>query len=131
MAARRKSWDELSPQYRARLERQGITRERHSEGVSLHSARGHTSKEREYTDARYRRAVRDFAERQALYYYRDKKEVLDQLKSMPRSDVERIIENQRQAENSYQFGGERTPGFWESRDTEYPEWLYYYHGVFS
>lgn len=41
----RKSWDELSPSYRARLERKGITREAHASGTSLQRARGHGNTE--------------------------------------------------------------------------------------
>lgn len=37
----RKGWDQLSAPYRARLERNGITRESHAQGVSLRAARGH------------------------------------------------------------------------------------------
>jgi hypothetical protein len=37
----RKSWDELSPGYRRRLERQGIGRLQHLAGESLRGARGH------------------------------------------------------------------------------------------
>lgn len=37
----RKSWGELSPAYRARLERHGITAEKHAKGASLAAATGH------------------------------------------------------------------------------------------
>lgn len=39
--ARRKSWDELRPDYRERLEKKGITREAHERGDSIKAARGH------------------------------------------------------------------------------------------
>lgn len=41
MAGRRKDWDDLSPDYRARLERQGIDAQSHRE-ANLLGARGHT-----------------------------------------------------------------------------------------
>lgn len=129
--AKRKPWEELSPGYRARLERKGITREEHSRGTALHVARGHTSREREQTDRRYQQLVREFARRQSLYYYRDESEVLETLRGMPRADVEDILARQHQAEEGYQEEGERDTDFWESRDVSYPEWLYYYHGVFA
>lgn len=129
--AKRKSWEQLSPAYRTRLERKGITAEQHSGGSSLHVARGHISKEREYADTRYRRMVREFADRQAAYYYRDADEVLEQLRSMPRADVEDILSRQHKAEYEYEEEAQKSPEFWESRDHDYPEWLYYYHGVFA
>ena len=37
----RKAWGELSPEYRQRLERHGITEASHSAGESIKAARGH------------------------------------------------------------------------------------------
>ena len=37
----RKSWDELTPTYRARLERAGVTAESHAAGKSIQTAVGH------------------------------------------------------------------------------------------
>jgi hypothetical protein len=42
MASRRRSWDSLSPSYRARLSRGGITKARYERGDSLTAARGHS-----------------------------------------------------------------------------------------
>lgn len=39
----RKSWESLSPSYRSRLERSGISAESYSQGVSLKAARGHAT----------------------------------------------------------------------------------------
>jgi hypothetical protein len=39
--ARRKPWSELSPGYRARLEKAGITKSQHARGATLKKARGH------------------------------------------------------------------------------------------
>lgn len=39
--ARRKAWSDLSPAYRKRLERSGITESKHDSGWSLQTARGH------------------------------------------------------------------------------------------
>lgn len=41
MASRRKGWSELSPSYRARLERNGVTESQYTSGASIRSARGH------------------------------------------------------------------------------------------
>jgi len=37
----RKNWDDLTPAYRGRLERRGITRSAYNSGASLQQARGH------------------------------------------------------------------------------------------
>lgn len=39
----RKSWDELSPEYRKRLESKGINKTAHNNGASVKGARGHAS----------------------------------------------------------------------------------------
>lgn len=41
MAGRRKSWESLSPAYRARLSRGGVTKGQYESGASLAKARGH------------------------------------------------------------------------------------------
>lgn len=41
--ARRKSWDELSPEYRKRLARHGLTPAKHAAGESIRAARGHAN----------------------------------------------------------------------------------------
>ena len=41
MAGRRKSWDSLSPAYRQRLSRGGVTKEKYESGANLSAARGH------------------------------------------------------------------------------------------
>lgn len=51
---RRKRWEDLSPRYRRRLERQGITPERHASNAPLYKARGHGSRTRERTARRIR-----------------------------------------------------------------------------
>lgn len=131
---RRKRWEDLTPGYRRRLERRGITPEKHAGGTSLYSARGHAAREeylRHLAEGRYRQRVRDWADKQAELYYRDADETYDYMLTLDPAFVEHIIETQTQAENRYMNQGIRTPEFWESREQGYPEWLYYYHGVFS
>jgi hypothetical protein len=41
MAVQRKPWESLSPRYRERLERKGITPSMHAAGESIRAARGH------------------------------------------------------------------------------------------
>jgi hypothetical protein len=51
MAGRRTSWGDLSPEYRARLERKGITAQSHGSGASIKSARGHDKSPEHMRDA--------------------------------------------------------------------------------
>lgn len=46
-SSRRKGWDSLSPTYRKRLQRGGITKTSYGKGASLHKARGKKSAEHE------------------------------------------------------------------------------------
>jgi hypothetical protein len=69
---RRGRWNDLDPDYRRRLERQGISRRDYESGVSLAGARGHGSRERERTDRAYRSRARKL---QGLY---GPKDILDQ-----------------------------------------------------
>jgi hypothetical protein len=43
MAGRRKSWESLTPKYRARLSRGGVTKSKYESGASLAKARGHAA----------------------------------------------------------------------------------------
>lgn len=43
MAVRRRSWESLSPAYKARLSRHGITRQAYEGGSNLSAARGHAA----------------------------------------------------------------------------------------
>lgn len=50
--AGRRSWDSLSPAYRARLSRGGVTRSKYESGASLARARGHGATPEHPRDAR-------------------------------------------------------------------------------
>jgi len=56
----RKGWESLSPTYRQRLERGGITRKSYESGTALHAARGKKSAQHESQRDRFRRLVNKF-----------------------------------------------------------------------
>jgi hypothetical protein len=58
----KKSWSELSPAYRARLERSGITPAMHSRGEGIQKARGHAKDAiiTEFRRNKGKRYVKDF-----------------------------------------------------------------------
>lgn len=130
---KRKTWDELSAPYRRRLEKAGITREKHATGEKLHKARGHISAQKESSDKAYRRNRARFVAKLVDIYGRDEDEVEGALEDHTRAEIEELIERQTRAEQAYDAGrrGEAT-GIWEARTTGvFDEFTYYYHGVFS
>lgn len=54
MTSKRKGWDDISPAYKQRLTRNGITKDAYSKGQSLSSARGHRDTPE---SAKYRKAA--------------------------------------------------------------------------
>lgn len=133
MSSQRKTWEQLSDPYRRRLERAGITPERHATGEKLHHARGHISAQKESADKAYRRDRARFVAKLVDIYGRDEDEVLEALEDRSRAEIEEMIERQTRAERAYDQGrkGEAT-GIWEARTQGlFDEWIYYYHGVFS
>lgn len=128
----RKRWDQLSPDYRARLERKGITAETHAAGASLYAARGQTSAVVEQDRARYRRSKERFIDRLVVYYGRDEEEIREFLDGLSRSEVENVMARQREMERLYNAGfRDEATALYANRNRNYPDWIDYYHGVFA
>ena len=58
-SGRRKGWDQLSPTYRKRLERSGITKTTYNRGADLHKARGKKSSAYENKQRRFWRLAKN------------------------------------------------------------------------
>lgn len=130
--ARRKPWDELSPDYRRRLERHGITAEKHSSGARIEKARGKKSRtyEREYS--KERRTIQRFIDRMQDYYGRDEEDIREVIADYGLLRVSQAADLQRQMQELYEDGYiEAARRLWETRDIDLPEWMHYYHGGFS
>lgn len=121
---RRKTWDALAPSTRARYTRAGINEERHNRGDTP-------------------RTVQKWIEtQQALYGWEDLgdgeysmtvngQEHEDSLPEQ-RGELLDLIRDQERAQAAYARGDFDTAReIWENRDPDLPEWMYYYHGVFS
>lgn len=64
--SKRKGWDELSDDYRKRLQRKGITKGQYESGVSIKGARGHSNTPERPADAytpQGRKQYKDYLER--------------------------------------------------------------------
>lgn len=132
MASRRKSWDQLSPTYRERLQRQGITPEQHAEGVSLAGARGQGSSQKENERRRQQRKIRKWSKLYSRFYYRDEDEIREELEEYDREQVVEAIDLQLLMQELYDRGEiSKAHALWEMRDTDMPEWMYFYHGAFA
>lgn len=128
--ARRKGWDSLSDSYRKRLTRSGITKAEYESGVDLSRARGHGSREKE----RFFEQTARFARRFAREYGRP--ELTSSIReNVRRMGITRGREYMRQAKEAtklYERGYiSEAQSFWLMRDRNQPEYMYFYHGIFS
>jgi hypothetical protein len=127
-------WEDLSPNYRKRLQRQGISQSDYESGASLAKARGHRTTEEENKRRRQLRKLRKFAKKQEDWYYRDADEVYEELKGKDLDLILSQIENQEEAERLWLQGDLLPARFqWLMRDPtdELPDWMHYYHAFFS
>lgn len=132
----RKPWEQLTPGYRARLERQGITKQSHAKGAALP----------ESAAKKARRAAQRQAKEQAEKerHIRQWREDVIRLYHIPRKQVSKIqlrltvdemyaaivySERMRQLYESARFSQARE--MWEQRDRSLPDWMFWYHGYFS
>ena len=131
--ARRKSWDELSPEYRARLERKGVNRAKHASGsTNLAKARGHKSVVHERKQSREYRQVNSWIGDYARMYGRDEDDVREALAEFPKSQVAAGIAHQKKMQELYHDGRfKQARALWNKRDRSLPDWMNYYHGYFS
>jgi hypothetical protein len=110
---RRKAWQDLAPVTQKKYRRYGIDATRHNRG---------------YTP----RLWTGWVERQEQYYGRSPEEVAEELEGYDRGEVLDVIREQERAESLYANGDTAAAQHvWENRNHNVPEWMYYYHGVFS
>jgi hypothetical protein len=128
----RRTWEQLSPAYQARLRKQGIGPEEHASGVPLHKARGKQSPQAEAEQRKWYRHINKFANRFARYYGVDADDVKDAVKELGKPEAQRALALQERMEELYHEGRqEEARQLWESRDRSLPDWMFFYHGAFS
>lgn len=126
VARARKPWGELSPGYRRKLTRAGITPQAHAQGASLRAVRKY--KPEEAVRKRSYRSVRQWAVHMEQTYYLDADSILGFLEDEDVVKVAAEIRKQQDAENAYLEGElDGAHDAWEERDIDYPDWMYYYH----
>lgn len=128
----RKGWDQLSDGYRRRLERGGIARSDYEGGASLDKARGKENERQLNED------LKEWKDKQRVFYGRKTREINAAVKGMPKEDLRHMLKVQSEAEQLYdprvpQKDRPKTDAHkvWKRRGKTYPEWMYYYHGIYS
>jgi hypothetical protein len=132
----RKRWEDLSPDYRKRLERNGITEAKHASGAGLAKARGKKSANYERHQSRLRKFAKIYADTYHGFapaeHAKSRQEVLQVLRAMPQKQAQNVMRRQAEALEAY-LRGDSAKGrrLWNRRNKRLPDWLYYYHGAFS
>lgn len=139
----RKGWDQLTPKYRQRLERAGLTPQTYAAGAPLHKARGKTSAAHESALKKQARLDREWAVEYADTYGLDIRDVRVELARLTPAQRKTLIAEQRAAEAAYDRGGEeRATSIYRRRSRPvalkayvrngqgYTDWMFYYHGAF-
>lgn len=118
----RKSWDQLSENYRKRLIRKGITPQQHAAGVSLKKARGHDEKTK----------LNDWVTSFAQFYGREPGDVWEAIREYGFDRVYKASRLQIKMQDAYHAGQlHKAHQLWLTRDTGLPNWMNFYHGYFS
>jgi len=132
MASRRKGWEQLSDNYRRRLERSGVTKTQYESSAPLHKARGHTSQVKESAAKRQQRSIARWVVDYAKTYGKDEDDLRDALKELEPAERLAWIGLQEDAQREYDIGNlPNATAIWRSRPAGQPEWMFFYHGVFK
>jgi hypothetical protein len=125
----RKPWEDLSPKYRARLERKGITRAKHESGTPLHKARGKVSKTHESRQRRINKFIKEY---ESTYSFVPKDDYRQIIRDLSPRQRDRYIAVQQRMQHAYESGDYiKSTDLYTHRDKSLPDYAYYYHGVFS
>lgn len=126
--SRRKSWDQLSPAYRKRLERAGVTKEAHAAGAGLHKARGHGSKQKES----FTRRRAKWMEKMATATSRDVDDIEEEMNHLSLVEQDKLMRHQEKAEELYRMHRltEASDAFQDYlNDLGLPWWMIAYRGL--
>lgn len=126
----RKGWDALTDAYRDRLLRGGISQAAYESGSPLTRARGHTNPRLES----FRRQARQFAETHSERTYQPER--ADQMRHyilhLGVNDGRDYMRDAREMVRLYERGDtDAARALWDQRNQSVPEWMNYYHGIFS
>ena len=130
----RKAWSDLTPGYRARLERSGVTEASHSRGVPIKAAQHNAYMDlvNAYSpdfERMYGRTSRDNPRPGRPW---NAPNIADVLKNLSPAKGRAFIKEQLAAQRYYDRGElAKAQRKWQQRDRSLPEWMYFYHGAFS
>lgn len=118
--AQRKGWTQLSPEYRKRLQRNGITAKSYRSGAPLHKARGKISPQHENTQRQFWRII----DRSPLLDRDDAQEVIDNIGFQEANEILTYREMAIKGDNPLAAGAMKTLfGIYDGIVPK--EWLYY------
>lgn len=121
--AKRKGWTQLSPKYRARLQRNGITPESYRSGASLHKARGKVSAQHENTQRKFWRHVE-----KAEFDPDEVREIIDTIGFDEANDILMYRDMALSGSNPFAAGAMRNL-YGQYQGLVPKEWLYYHGGA--
>lgn len=149
----RKAWGDLSAKYRAYLEKQGLTAKSHAAGAPLRDTQRRQQRralERQIQQRNEKQRVvnawiREHGELYGLptespeplpgrpyISQREWDSAIAQLRSKPLDEQYYIVTFQERMQQLYSEGYvQKAREMWDSRDPSLPDWMYFYHGVFS
>jgi len=132
MASRRKQWEDLTPTYRKRLERGGITKSQYESGVSVAKARGHQSEQREQERRRHVLSKKRYIARMTRQYGVDEDSLQDEVDELSESELNEVMALQAKMERAYMSGKtDRASRMFRDIESSVPSWMLFYHGVFN
>lgn len=128
----RKGWEALSPTYRKRLEKSGVSQQAYDSGSSLEKARGHVSAAQESFLSKRRRGINRFINEYSQTYGVDADDVREELGELSRTEVDQHIQLQKDMQDLYDTGQQPAAhALWAARNSSLPDWMNMYHGIFS
>lgn len=136
MSFRRKGWDALTPAYRKRLERGGISQSRYEAGESLKQARGHKPKPvtppKPIIPPLTTDELDDYIEKMRDLYRVPEYVIRQDLSGLSAERLRDAVRLQVRMEEAYHTDHYAdATALWEQRDDSLPDWMNRYHSWFN
>lgn len=132
----RKRWEDLSPKYRARLERQGITKQSHGAGATLPESVAKKARRTAQRQAKERaekqKHIREWRNDVIRMYHIPPEEIRELQRRLSVDEMYAAIVYQEKMQELYVSGRfAKAREMWDNRDKSLPDWMFFYHSYFS